>query len=154
MMSYIFKILALLTCLLAISVPASALVTNLTNPSTEIVSNSFLHDSHYMPVEYVYALIIIGLACLILSRVIESAEDILSIGAIIPIGLSAWFANYMSVEQVDVTQGIAGPIVVNTQIVTPSPYLSIVMVVFFILSFVNLIWLLYLRDADRKVSGE
>lgn len=91
---------------------------------------------------------------MVLSRMFESAEDILAIGAIIPIGLSAWFSNYMSIEQIDVVINEGVLSVVDTQIITPSPYLSLVMVVFFILSILNLIWIFYLKQADAKVSGE
>jgi len=113
-----------------------------------------LHDAKYMPASYVYILITIGMISLIGSRLIESAEDLLSIGAVIPLGLSAWFANYMTHEYTSTVSAVATGVGTNIQIITPSPYLSLTMTVFFILSILNVIWIFYLRDADKKTGGE
>lgn len=151
-MRYIIKILALILFAGLLIVPASAVVTNISGGTIE--SSTFLHDAKYMPASYVYVLIIIGMVSLIFSRIIESAEDLLSIGAVLPLGLSAWYANYMTHEYTSTVTSSATGVGTNIQIITPNPYLSLTMTVFFILSLINVIWILYLRDADKKTGGE
>jgi hypothetical protein len=107
-----------------------------------------------MPAEYVYVFILIGLGCLILSRIYESAEDILAIGAIIPLAMSAWFANFMTFERNGFAVTVTGTSVINTQIITPNIYLSIVMVVFTVLAILNTIWIFYLKNADEKTESK
>lgn len=153
-MGYLIKIfLTSIASLLTIS-SVSAVISNVSvSSSTSLITNSFLHDTHYMPAEYVYVFILIGLGCLAASRIYESAEDILSIGAVIPLAMSAWFANYMTFERNGFAVTATGTSIVNTQIITPNIYLSITMVVFTILAILNLIWIFYLKNADKKTES-
>jgi len=153
-MGYLIKIfLASLAWILTVS-SASALLTNVSaSDTTTLITNSFLHDSNYMPAESVYVFIIIGLGCLAASRIYESAEDILSIGAVIPLAMSAWFANYMTLERNGFAVTTTGTSVINTQIIAPNIYLSITMAVFTILAILNVIWVFYLKDADKKTES-
>lgn len=154
-MGYLIKIfLASIAWVLTVST-VSALIGNVSVlDTTTVISNSFIHDSHYMPAEYVYVFILIGLGCLILSRIYESAEDILAIGAIIPLAMSAWFANFMTFERNGFAVTVTGTSVINTQIITPNIYLSIVMVVFTVLAILNTIWIFYLKNADEKTESK
>jgi hypothetical protein len=147
-MRYLIKISTILLCLIALLSPVSALITNVSTNVTP-VSHSYLHDSQYMPVDYVYVFILIGIACLAISRIWESTEDIFSICAVIPLGLSAWFSNYMATDYTTINEGT----IYNAQIITPNPYLSLVMLIFFIVSILNVIWIFYLKRADNK-TGE
>jgi len=149
-MRYIIKILTALLCLVALFSPVAAIITDVSSTST-LVSNSFLHDGHYMPYQFVYALIFIGLVCLAISRIFEQTEDIFSIGAVIPLGMSAWFANVMTIESTAIVYSTVTS-VVNTQIITPNPYLSITMVIFFLMSILNVIWVFFLKQADAKTG--
>jgi hypothetical protein len=154
-MRYIIKILTFLLCFIALTSPVAAIITNISNDSgVDLLSNSYLHDAHYMPAMYVYAMAIIGILCLAISRLLEAAEDIFAIGATIPIAVSAWFANFMSLDKSTVVVTGTNITVVDTQIVSPNPYLSLTMTVFFILAIVNIIWIFYLRQTDKKISGE
>jgi hypothetical protein len=154
-MRYLIKIIVGLLLLVVMVAPASALITNVSiSGNTTLSSSSFVHDSHYMPDVYVYVLIVIGLICLIGSRAIPDAEDILCICAPLPIGLSAWFANYMTQEYIHTIYSGTNVIVTNVQVITPSPYLSITMVVILIVAIVNLIWILFLKEADKKTGGK
>lgn len=153
-MRYIINILALLTILIVLISPVAAIITNVSGDDVGLLSTSFLQDAHYMPAMYVYAMAVIGILCLAISRVLEAAEDIFAIGATIPIAVSAWFANYMSLDKSTVVVMGTNVSVVNTQVISPNPYLSLSMVVFFILAIINIVWIFYLRQTDKKISGE
>jgi hypothetical protein len=153
-MRYIINILALLTILIVLISPVAAIITNVSGDDVGLLSTSFLQDAHYMPAMYVYAMAIMGILCLAISRVLEAAEDIFAIGATIPIAVSAWFANYMSLDKSTVVVMGTNVSVVNTQVISPNPYLSLSMVVFFILAIINIVWIFYLRQTDKKISGE
>jgi hypothetical protein len=153
-MRYIINILALLTILIVLISPVAAIITNVSGDDVGLISTSFLQDAHYMPAMYVYAMAVIGILCLAISRVLEAAEDIFAIGATIPIAVSAWFANYMSLDKSTVVVMGTNVSVVNTQVISPNPYLSLSMVVFFILAIINIVWIFYLRQTDKKISGE
>jgi hypothetical protein len=153
-MRYIINIFILLICFIIIIPPAAAIITNVSGNETGLVSSSYLQDSHYMPAMYVYGMALIGILCLAISRIFEATEDIFAIGATIPIGISAWFANYMSIDKSTVVVTGTNITIVNTQVISPNPYLSLSMVVFFILAIVNIVWIFYLRQADKKTSGD
>lgn len=152
-MGYLFKVGIGIAGIALLFQPVSALLTNVTvGKTTTLVTNSFLHDANYMPVEYVYALIAIGLISLAVSRVFEQAEDIFSIGAVIPLALSAWFSNFMTIERNGFVASTTGTTVINTQIIAANPYLSITMILFTLLAIMNVIWVFFLKHADNKTG--
>ena len=158
------KVLILILLAAVLVSPVSALITNDTGnanyftSNTELISGSYFHDANYIPIEYEYLLIALGLLCLAISRIFKSAEDIFSIGAAIPIGLSAWYANYMTAETMDVIAWIDNstlvvtPHIIYNQVITPFPALSVVMVVFFLISILNIIWIFFMQDADAGLE--
>lgn len=153
-MRYLIKIILTMVCLALVVSPALALVTNVSASSTTLSSSSYLHDSKYMPTSYVYVLIIIGLLSLLASRVFETAEDIFSIGAVVPTALSAYWSNYMSIEYMLAAPLSLTQIGSNVQIIAPSAYLSLTMIVFTILSVLNVIWIFFLKKSDKATDGE
>lgn len=164
-MRYLIKILTLLLFAAVIVSPAMGIVTNVSDNGSKLTlgsytTSSFLHDPNYMPREYVYAFITIGIVCLAVSRIFKQAEDIFSIVAVAPFGMAMWFANYMTIEQVDIL-GFCDPAAttgaistINTQIITPNPYLSLTMGIFFVVSLINVVWIFYLQPADKGTTGE
>lgn len=153
-MEYIIKILAVLACVIAITSPASAIITNVSPGGTSVVSNSYLHDPNYMPWEYECILIAIGLVCLAISRIWESTEDLFSVIAVVPIAMSAWFANFMSMEKTTTVVASGTITIVNTQVITPNIYLSAAMSIATLAAIVNVVWIFVFKDADKKTSGD
>lgn len=153
------KVIILLLLSLLLIAPASALITNNTqngafvDHNTDTLSSSYIHDSNYVPWYFEILFILVGLLCLEISRIIKNAEDIFSIGAVIPLGLSAWYANFMTFEQINICSLVDIPHIVYTEIITPIPALSIVMVVFFLLSIINVLWIFFLQPADEGLEG-
>ena len=143
-MRYLIKWLGVLVLLATLLQPVSAVITPVTANST-LYSSSYVHDYSYIPAQYEYVLVIIGLASLAISRIWKDADDIFSIGAVIPLAMSAWFANYMTSESI-----IASPTntVVYTQIIIPNIYLSITMLVFTIAALLNVYWIFFLQPSD------
>ena len=159
------KLIPILLLLVIFTIfPASALIINNSANSayyaqnTVLIAGSYIHDANYIPVEFEYLLIAIGLGCLFISRAVKDGEDIFSISAVIPLGLSAWFANYMTFE--GVTTAVCGnsttitntPYIIYSQVITPMPALSIAMVVFFLLAIVNVVWVFFLQPADAGLD--
>lgn len=152
-MGYLFKSCIGAALIALLFQPVSALLTNVSvGGTTTLITNSFLHDPNYMPVEYVYALIVIGLVSLAVSRIFEQAEDLFAIGAILPLALSAWFSNFMTIERNGFISSATGTSVINTQIIAANPYLSIVMIVFTLLAVMNVLWVFFLKGADKKTG--
>jgi hypothetical protein len=151
-MNYIFKIVILSILLAEICFPVSALVTNVSPSNGNLISNSVKHDSNYIPFEYEILFIALGLFCLIVSRVYESAEDIFAASAIVPCIMATWFANYMAIERTS-TVVISGVVtIVNTQIITPSAYLSVMMAIVTICAILNGYWVFFMKGADKKTE--
>ena len=147
------KRLILLICVaIALASPVMATITNISGDAVALTSVSYLHDNNYMPVQYVYALAVIGLLSLLVSRIWESANDIFAIGAVLPTALAAWWSNYSTLEYTQIIYGTSTNLV-NVQIVTPNPYLSITLIVFTVLAVINVAWIFFLQPADKKTGG-
>lgn len=145
-MKWIFVVLlvALMAC------PAIAGVSNISVNDSSFVSHTYKSDQSYMRFEYLVLTIALGVACLAISRIWESTEDIFSVAAVIPMAVGAWFSNYCTFEHVEVI----GSQVVFAQVVTPNPYLSAIMFVLTICAILNLIWIYLAKPADEKTGGE
>lgn len=152
-MRYIIKFLVVLACMIAVVTPAAAIITNVSPGGTDVISNSYKHDPNYMLWEYECILIAIGLVCLAISRIWESTEDIFSIIAVIPLAMSAWFANFMAMEKTTTVVAAGTITIVNTQIITPNPYLSAVMLIAMFCGIANVIWVFFMKEADKATSG-
>lgn len=151
-MQYIIKILALLVLLVIAIQPSAAVITNV-SAGSNVLSNSFQHDQNYMMYEYEVLMIAIGIACLIVSRIWESAEDIFAAGAVLPLALSSYFANFLAIERTS-TVVVSGVItIVNTQIITPNPYLSLIMGIITVAAVLNFIWIFFMKKADQKTES-
>ena len=141
---FLAAIFALIVC------PVIGGITNVSVNDSSFVSHTYKHDENYMRFEYEVLLIAIGIICLVLSRAIEVAEDILSVAAVIPLAVSAWFANFTTFESVEVI----GSQVVYAQVVAPNAFLSVAMLVLTIGSIINVIWIFVLKSADQKTDTE
>ena len=131
----------------------------------ELASASYIHDDNYTRFEIEVLLIAIGLFCLAVSRLSERSEDIFSIGAVVPLGLAAWYANFMTFEYMvfpevllNITAVKSGygvppfPFWAHAEVITPHAGLSIVCVVLFMLSVINVIWIFFLQRDRNNVS--
>lgn len=150
----VIQIFIILIVAVMIVAPVTATITPVSANGSSTVSSSYKHDSNYMPFQYEAILIAIGLSCLAISRIFKAAEDIFAIIAVLPLGLSAYFANYMSMDStyVAVVSGVVTT--VNVQIITASPYLSYVMDIATLAAVFNILWVFLLQPADAATSGE
>ena len=147
----------LVTLLLILLVScASATVQNATSGGKiGLLAQSYNHDVNTMPVTEVYVIMIIGFALLVLSRAIQASEDVLSVLALIPSGVSAYWATHMSYDYVSVIGSIDSnsTTMVYTQVLQPNPYLQIIGGALTLACIINIAWIFYLRDADKKTDG-
>ena len=101
-------------------------------------------------------LIGLGVMCWILMRYAQDLEILFGLLAIIIFGSAAWFAAYMSINEVftlvDMTNGETT--VLYTQFVTPQPILQIILVVCFLFAIIIELYTLFLREADKKLELE
>lgn len=141
---FVAAMVALIVC------PVMGGISNISVNDSSFVSHTYKHDENYMRFEYEVLIIGIGIACLVLSRAIEAAEDILSVAAVVPLATSTWFANFTTFESVEVI----GSQVVYAQVVAPNAFLSIAMLVLTIGSIINVIWIFVLKPADDKTDTE
>lgn len=149
-------ILLLLLVLGLCCTPALATATfkfgdaNWVNSGNTWLSSVATHDQTYMPLWTWCIFAIIGLGSLFISRVWESAEDIFAIGAVAPLGMAAWYANYITYESYDIVVYSGYAQMLFNQIVHPNPALSIVFVIFLLLSIFNVIWIFVLKPSQRN----
>ena len=140
--------------------PVSALITNNTaNPAyysngVTLISGSFINQAGYLPVEMVYFIAVLGIIFWICSMVSPICEDIFCLITPVPFAIAAWYAAYMTRDQMTivVNNGVIYP--VSTQIITPDPTLQIVMTACLVLSILSGIYIVFLRDTDKKLANE
>ena len=140
--------------------PASALITNNTANSAyysnnvTLISGSFLNQAGYLPMEMVYFIAILGLIFWICSLVSPICEDLFCILTPIPFGIAAWYAAYMTRDQMSivVNNGVIYP--VSTQIITPDPTLQLVMIACLVLSILSGVYIIFLRDTDKQLASD
>jgi hypothetical protein len=156
-MKQIGIVLVFLLAFSLLVMPASALLTNNSqnakwvSEGAGILSASFIHDTQYVPATYEWAFITVGLGCLAISRVFKSAEDVFCVLAIIPCGLAAYYANYMSYDVVKIMiDGTGATNLVYAQIVAPNPALSVAMALATTISVANFVWVFFIQD--RKLE--
>lgn len=154
----LFLLLLVLICAISIS-PVTAVLTPNTfsgTPST-YNSTSFTHDVNYLPVEFVYAFIILGFFTMIVSQAILKYGILYSVLSPVAFGLAAWYSNYMTQETVNAVYSCAldEPIIVHTQIITPSPAFTVFLVMCFLISIINVLIVFFLsRESKEKIKPE
>ena len=154
MKKYFF--LALL-CLIVIS-PVSALITNNTantayyQNNVTLISGSFVHQPGYLPVEMVYFIAILAVIFWICSMVSPICEDIFSLITPVLFLISAYYSAYMTIEKITIVvmDGVIYP--VHTQIIIGDSLLQLALVGCFILSILSGIYIVFLRNTDKKLS--
>jgi hypothetical protein len=154
MKRYLF--LALL--LLIIVSPVSALITNNTanaayyTNNVTLISGSFVHQPGYLPVEMVYFIAILAVIFWICSMVSPICEDIFSLITPVMFLISAYYSAYMTIEKITIVvmNGVIYP--VHTQIIIGDSLLQLALVGCFILSILSGIYIVFLRNTDRKLQ--
>jgi hypothetical protein len=111
-------------------------------------------DKSYIPWEYEVVIIAMGICCWALMKYIEELEVLFGFLAIIVFGVAAYFAAYMcridSNVLVDSTSGAVT--VMYSQYITPQPILQVVLVVCFLFAIIAEVYIVFLREADKKVE--
>jgi hypothetical protein len=146
-----------LLCLIVIS-PVSALITNNTantayyQNNVTLISGSFVHQPGYLPVEMVYFIAILAVIFWICSMVSPICEDIFSLITPVLFLISAYYAAYMTIEKITIVvmNGVIYP--VHTQIIIGDSLLQLALVGCFILSILSGIYIVFLRNTDRKLQ--
>jgi hypothetical protein len=146
---HIIFILFILAILLIAPVTA-AFPASITNATTTQFA-----DKSYIPWEYEVVIIAMGLCCWGLMKYIEELEVLFGFLAIIVFGVAAYFAAYMAkIESnvlVDSTTGVVT--VMYSQYITPQPILQVVLVVCFLFAIVAEVYVVFLREADKKLES-
>jgi hypothetical protein len=149
------KLFILGVLLLLLIAPASAYIANASGVMTSYTDTQFANQN-YIPYQYEMMLIGLGVVCWILMRYAQDLEVLFGLLAIIIFGAAAWFAAYMSINEVftlvDMTNGETT--VLYTQFVTPQPILQIILVVCFLFAIIIELYTLFLREADKKLELE
>ena len=125
------------------------------NTSGTMYESSYIHDTSYVPEEYVWIAIVLGLACLAIS--VFTPKDLNIFVLITPVfwGYAAWFSAFMTrgssvpLSSVDCA-GVTTLQLVNTDIIYPQPVLQYAMIFLFLLSIVYMIYVLFLRQPDER----
>ena len=149
------KLFILGILLLLLIAPTSAYIANASGVMTSYTDTQFANQN-YIPYQYEMMLIGLGVMCWILMRYAQDLEILFGLLAIIIFGSAAWFAAYMSINEVftlvDMTNGETT--VLYTQFVTPQPILQIILVVCFLFAIIIELYILFLREADKKLELE
>lgn len=161
-MRYQVPLLLVIGLILLMFVPSvSAVLTpNTVSGTNETAYNStsFIHDVNYLPIEFVYAFIILGFFTMIVSQAITRYGMMYAILSPLAFGLAAWYSNYMTQETVNAVYSCALdlPVVVHTEVITPSPAFAVFLSVCFIVSLINVIIIYFLSRApvDEKKPEE
>lgn len=148
------KLVILGLLLLLLVVPSSAYIANSSSVLTSYTDTQFANQQ-YIPYQYEIMLIGLGVACWFLMRYAPDLEVLFGLLAIIIFGAAAWFAAYMSINEVftlvDMTTGTTT--VLYTQFVTPQPILQIILSVCFLFAIVIELYVVFLREADKKLEA-
>ena len=157
---YVKKYLFLILLFFVIVSPAFALVTNNTTNdayyqnNVTLISGSFVHQPGYLPVEMVYFIAVLAVIFWICSVVSPVAEDIFCLITPVMFMISAYYSAYMTIEKITivVNDGVIYP--VHTQIIIGDPLLQLGLIACFALSILSGIYIVFLRDTDRKLTGK
>ena len=144
--------------LLIIVSPVSALITNNTantayyQNNVTLISGSFVHQPGYLPVEMVYFIAILAVIFWICSVVSPICEDLFSLITPVLFLISAYYSAYMTIEKITIVvmNGVIYP--VHTQIIIGDSLLQIGLVGCFILSVLSGIYIVFLRNTDKKLT--
>ena len=156
-------LLTILVMLVAVQFASATLTpegeNNNFNISGAMYESSYIHDTSYVPEEYVWMAIILGLACLAIS--VFTPKDINIFVLLTPVfwGYAAWFTAFMvrgttiALSSVDCS-GVTTLQVVHTDIIYPQPVLQYAMIFLFLLSVVYAIYVLFLRESVDAASQQ
>lgn len=155
-------LLAVALCFLVI-MPCSALLTDngqdeqyATSGST-MQSASFVHDVNYIPVQFWYLLIAIGLGSLLISKW-EPAEDMFAPIAFMALAESAWYANFVAIEVFGDYTTVAGSYTLAyTQVIAPQPAISVMLAICAFFALLNVYYIFFVKPnikvIDEKTSS-
>lgn len=157
-MKYIVYSILPFLVLLLISSPVSALITNNTaneayySNNVTLISGSFVHQAGYLPMEMVYFIAILGVIFWICSVVSPICEDLFSLITPVLFAIAAWYSAYMTREQMTIVinNGVIYP--VHTQVIIPDPTLQLAMLGCMVLAILSGIYIVFLRDTDKKLE--
>lgn len=130
------------------------MLSNLSLSSVVLQSASYLHDTGYTPNEYVYVIILIGFAGWVLMTYNKELEVLFGFLSILSFGAAAWLSAYMTIESSDFVVNGTQIVYVHSQVVTPQPILQIIMVVCFIFAILAEIYVVFLRESDKKLDAK
>jgi hypothetical protein len=143
-----------LVLLVLLACPVSAYIANSSSVITSYTDTQFA-SQQYIPYQYEILLIGLGVACWVLMKYAQELEVMFGLLAIIIWGAAAWFAAYMSINEVftlvDMTTGTTT--VLYTQFVTPQPILQVILVVCFLFAIIIEVYVLFLRSADKATDN-
>lgn len=148
--------------MVAACIPAgSAILTPSTGAGTNITfynSSAYFHDVNYLPREFVYAFMIIGFFTILVSRVIKDGAGFFAIIPPIAFLISAWYANYMTIENVEGLALSSSGFALHTEILVASAPLSILMIICFLISLINVFDIFIasvpIKKDEKKYSEE
>lgn len=151
-------LLAIALCFFII-LPCSALITNntqdtqYTSSGSTMQSASFVHDTWYIPVQFWYMLIIIGLGSLLVSKW-EPAEDMFAPIAFMALAESAWYANFVAFDVVgEYTTGSGVYNLAYTQVITPQPVISVMLAICTFFSLLNVYYIYFVKPNVRVLDS-
>ena len=140
--------------------PASAIITNNTandayyENNVTLISGSFLHDAAYMPKDYVFLIILLGIVFWALAIASPVCQDLFSIITPCFFAVGSWYAGYMTKEVVSIV--VSGNTIypVHTQVITPSPVIQTLCLIATVLSILSAIYIIFLSEAPIKTKKE
>jgi len=130
------------------------MITNLSIISaTPLSSTMYLHDSNYMPIQFLFLFIAIGFISWYLLSINKDFEILFGITSIFGFGVALWYSAYVTLEtsEVAIVGGVAT--YVYSQVVAPQPVLQVVMVVCFLFSIIITVYITFLRDTAKKLES-
>ena len=117
-------------------------------------SASYVHDINYLPVQFWYMLIAIGLGSLLISKW-EPAEDLFSPIAFMALAESAWYANFVSLEVFgDYTSDPGLYTLAYTQVITPQPAISVMLAVCAFIALLNIYYIFFVKPNIGVLDGK
>jgi len=145
-------LIIILVAIFACCIPASAEITLKSNSTADGVSQSgYFHDTGYVPETYVWIAIVLGFVSLEISTFIKKEVNIFLLITPVLWLYAAWYAAFMEREIVTAIPGSTGDVqLVYTEIVFASPMLQLAMVLFFLLSLLYAIYVLFIQEPEFK----
>lgn len=151
-------LLAIALCFFIIVSPCSALITNNTKDSTytssgsSMQSASYVHDINYLPVQFWYLLIAIGLGSLLVSKW-EPAEDMFSPIAFMALAEAAWYANFVAFDVVGEYTSTTGAYnLAYSQIITPQPVISVMLAICAFIALLNIYYIFFVKPNQQVLE--